>query len=676
MFRLRLHLLFFILLYSFFSFSQENDLNVDIDAIIKLREQAANKELSFEEREQLAVRAVSESRNLGIDSTLLISSRVLSDVYLDNDEYEPFGDINKELITLSTKINDSAVLAQTHYNLGYFYFTQLKNDSSYYHYLNAAKIFNALKEIQKEGEVLLNMADIQESEKDYLGSENNAIRAISLIETLPETENNLDTLWSLYNLLGITAFRTGQNEAALDYHEKALEFSDKKEDKFIYQLYSRNNIALAHQKNGKYEASLKEYDRLLSDKDLKSVFPEAYASYVNSRAYTKFLSGNFSDDEIEAEMQEAYSICDSLNESKRLMLICNNIAEFYLSRNQKDTSFFYAKKAYDIGRESQENEEVLVSLKFMSEIKGGEEGRAYLKEHVELTDSLLFTERTNRNKFARVEFETDQIIAENEQISKERLIFLISSIGLLVTLLLLYIIITQRARNKELEFNQMQQEANEEIYNLMLAQQDKIDEGRTKEKKRISEELHDGILGRLFGTRLSLDSLNLQKTDDAVKTRSQYIDELKSIEQEIRKISHDLNTDFVSGSSFSDIIQTLIENQTEAYQLEYSYEEDEDIDWDVLSNKTKIHVYRMLQETMQNIYKHAEAKRIKISFELKNNVILLTVEDDGRGFNINKARKGIGLKNFDSRAHEVGGKVEIFSKEGKGTKVKIHVPAA
>ena len=84
----------------------------------------------------------------------------------------------------------------------------------------------------------------------------------------------------------------------------------------------------------------------------------------------------------------------------------------------------------------------------------------------------------------------------------------------------------------------------------------------------------------------------------------------------------------------------------------------------------------MLQETMQNIYKHAEAKHIKISFELKNNVILLTVEDDGRGFNINKARKGIGLKNFDSRAHEVGGKVEIFSKEGKGTKVKIHVPAA
>ena len=82
----------------------------------------------------------------------------------------------------------------------------------------------------------------------------------------------------------------------------------------------------------------------------------------------------------------------------------------------------------------------------------------------------------------------------------------------------------------------------------------------------------------------------------------------------------------------------------------------------------------MLQETMKNIYKHANANHIKISFRLKNNVILLSVEDDGSGFNTNKARKGIGLKNFDSRAAEIGGKVEIFSNLGEGTRVVIHVP--
>jgi len=146
------------------------------------------------------------------------------------------------------------------------------------------------------------------------------------------------------------------------------------------------------------------------------------------------------------------------------------------------------------------------------------------------------------------------------------------------------------------------------------------------------------------------------------------------LKTEIRKISHDLNSDFISGSGFIDIIKTLIETQTKAYQLEYTFKEDHDINWEDVHNKTKIHIYRMLQETMQNIYKHANANRIKISFQLKNNVILIAIEDDGSGFNVSKARKGIGLKNIDSRVRDVGGKAEVFSKIDIGTIIKITIP--
>mgnify|MGYP001950343351 CR=1 FL=1 len=349
-------------------------------------------------------------------------------------------------------------------------------------------------------------------------------------------------------------------------------------------------------------------------------------------------------------------------------------ADFFLKNKILDSAVTRAKESYTIAKELEIYEFVLKSLKQLSEASPKEEVKSYLDEYIKLSDSLIDNERVSRNKFARIEFETDKLKEEKEKAARERQIFLLSSIGLFVTLVLIYIIITQRAKNRELEFNRQQQEANEEIYNLMLAQQDKIDEGRTKEKKRISEELHDGVLGRLFGTRLSLDSLNLQNTPEAIKTREQYINELKSIEQEIRKISHDLNVDFVSGSSFSDILESLVTTQMQAYQLNHTYEEDDKIDWDIVSNKTKIHVYRMLQETMQNIYKHAQASHVKISFQLKNNVILLTVEDDGLGFNTAKARKGIGLKNFESRADALGGKVEIFSKPEQGTKVLIHIP--
>jgi signal transduction histidine kinase len=208
----------------------------------------------------------------------------------------------------------------------------------------------------------------------------------------------------------------------------------------------------------------------------------------------------------------------------------------------------------------------------------------------------------------------------------------------------------------------------------MLSQQDKVDEARASEKKRISEELHDGILGRLFGTRLSLDSLNFSEGKDAIKSRANYISELKTIEEDIRKVSHDLNTDFVSGSGFMDIISELIEKQTKAYQLQYDFKYTDDINWEFVPNKTKINIYRIIQETLQNIYKHAEANEVKISIELKNNVILLAIIDDGKGFEINKSKKGIGLKNINSRVNELEGSVKFYSEINKGTSVLIDIP--
>src|SRR5690606_15905789 len=151
-------------------------------------------------------------------------------------------------------------------------------------------------------------------------------------------------------------------------------------------------------------------------------------------------------------------------------------------------------------------------------------------------DSLLKHERSIRNKFTRIQYETDKIEEENIKIARERMWLLVTSIVLIISSFLIYIVITQRNKNRELKFIQKQQEANEEIYNLMLNQNESVEEARTLEKKRISQELHDGILGRLFGTRLSLDSLNMGTTTDAIKARSQYINELQAIEQDIRKV--------------------------------------------------------------------------------------------------------------------------------------------
>ena len=313
-------------------------------------------------------------------------------------------------------------------------------------------------------------------------------------------------------------------------------------------------------------------------------------------------------------------------------------------------------------------------MKLLSQLESGDKALSFLKQYVRINDSIQKNERLVRNKTARIRYETKEKEQQLAEVTKERLWLLLISIGVILTSVLIYIVITQRNKNRKLKFIQEQQEANEEIYNLMLNQSDNIEEARVAEKKRISEELHDGVLGRLFGARLSLDSLNMNNSPEAIKTRGQYIESLKTIEQDIRKVSHELNADFVSGGGFKDIIKTLLETQCLAYGLKYSFVHDDDIDWDGVPNKTKIHFYRVIQESLQNIYKHANATEVKLQITRESDKILLILSDNGDGFDVNKAKSGIGLKNMKSRIKEIEGSITLASQLGEGTSVTIEAP--
>jgi two-component system NarL family sensor kinase len=279
-----------------------------------------------------------------------------------------------------------------------------------------------------------------------------------------------------------------------------------------------------------------------------------------------------------------------------------------------------------------------------------------------------------RNQFARIRFETDEIEKKNKEISKQKDLFIAISAVLVMFGIFVYIIRKQQERNKELKFSRAQQEKNEEIYNLMLSQQRKLEEGRQQEKKRISQELHDGVLSKLFGTRLNLDSLNMKNDQKAIQVRSKYIDELKSIEKEIRQISHDLNTEiYDSNLGYTEVISNLIASQALLGNLEYKFQSDSDISWETISNKVKIHLYRIIQEALQNINKHANAKNIRITFKKIEETLLVSITDDGVGFDSSKIKNGIGLKNIKSRVKEIGGKLQLNSAVGGGTNININI---
>lgn len=191
----------------------------------------------------------------------------------------------------------------------------------------------------------------------------------------------------------------------------------------------------------------------------------------------------------------------------------------------------------------------------------------------------------------------------------------------------------------------------------------------------MAQELHDGVLGRIFGVRMNLDSLNGFNDDMAVQQRNSYLSELKNIEQDIREISHDLSkekSDLIN--NFVAIIENLFEEQRKTYRTLLTTTIDSSIKWEIVTNSVKINLYRIVQESLQNINKYAFANAINIKFIKVNDQIVLTISDDGVGFDTKAKSKGIGLQNIYSRTKDCNGKIVIESNRKQGTSIVITAP--
>lgn len=571
----------------------------------------------------------------------------------------------------SAKLTDSVSIANEHYKIGELYRYSLLSDSAYFYFQKAEKVFKKFNYKYETAITLYGIAVCQTYDKDYTGSEVTSIEALTLLEQLNESNDVKKYKAFIFNNLGIVFDELEEFDQAIEYFKQALDIKKTLKGNYEGSIgRTINNLIKVYRRSGNYELAYEAYEQISSNEELIKNHPDIYVIALGNYANTLYLSNQT--EQLPELYLKALRICDSIDDSYNSIIIHQHLGEYYNNLGNKDSAKYYAYKAKNIS-EAYNNDDLLKSLLLLSKVEEGDIAAKHLKDYVKLSDSLQKSERSKRDKIARIRFETNQIEQENIRIARERMWLLIISVVLIITSFLIYLVINQRNKNKELKFIQQQQEANEEIYNLMLSQQDNIEEARTLEKKRISEELHDGVLGRLFGTRLSLDSLNMNNSTEAIKTRSQYISELKTIEDDIRKVSHELNTDFVSGSGFIDIIKTLIETQTIAYGFDYELNHNDDIDWETASNKTKIHIYRIIQESLQNIYKHANATLVKISFQVKNNVFCLTINDNGSGFDVNKAKQGIGLKNINSRVKEIKGDLTIHSETNKGTTITIKV---
>ena len=352
-----------------------------------------------------------------------------------------------------------------------------------------------------------------------------------------------------------------------------------------------------------------------------------------------------------------------------------NLAEYYLLEQDSLRALEEAKKARTYAENSVSNDRLLQSLGLLARADP-KHAVEYSQAYIQLSDSLQQLERRERDKFARIRFETNETIAQNKLLAQQKRLWT----GIALTLLLLavaaYIIIVQRIKNQKLRFQRAQQASNEKIFNLLLSEGQKLEEGKKLEQKRISEELHDGVQGRLQGVRMILLGLNKRTTPEAIAERAEAIKELMDIQEEVRSISHELsNAAYQNLPNFINSIQELLKGLEVSAHLKHSFEYDRKTDWDALRGDLKINLYRVLQESLQNCVKHAQAQHVSLAFMVEGeNSLLVTLRDDGRGFDVKKGKTGIGLRNISARVSKMEGVFDIDSTPGKGTTITITLP--
>ncbi|TDW46082.1 signal transduction histidine kinase [Flavobacterium sp. 270] len=627
--------------------------------------------LGYDFKQKYNSKALEIILNQDNDSTFRVNLFKVANRYYNMNDLKSYHKISKLVLEKSLNSKDSLSIAKAYMYLGDYYNSQAIADSAFRSYFKAQKIYLQINDEYNIAKTYINKASLQYNGGDYFESEIAVFKALNILK---KQKNVSDLLYECYNLLGILYNEREEYSKALEFQNKALAVLEDKSISPELQLKatSLNNIGYVYLNMRNYNQAKYYFQKGLNEKNLFQEKTILYAILLDNLGYSKFKLKE--SDQLPKLFYQSLKIRDSLGLKSAVVLSKIHLSEYFASKKDTLRGIQYGKQALALSRTSDQLINTLDALKQIA-VVDPQNASKYSKEYIFLNDKMLKAERKMGEKFSRIEYETSEIKDEYSNLQeKNKTLIYVFSICTLIGLFF-YVYKTQQAKNRELLFKQQQQIANEDIYNLMISQQNEIELTRIKEKRKVAQELHDGVLGRMFGIRISLDSLDKIEENLAAPKRKKYLDELKNIEEDIREISHDLNREKSELiNNFVAILNKLFENQINTYSSKLITAFDSHIKWELVSNIVKINLYRIVQEALQNCNKYAEADIIRVEFKSEIDHLVLSISDDGVGFNTKRTKNGIGLHNIEYRALECKGTVTIKSAKGEGTLLVIKIP--
>lgn len=252
--------------------------------------------------------------------------------------------------------------------------------------------------------------------------------------------------------------------------------------------------------------------------------------------------------------------------------------------------------------------------------------------------------------------------------NKEIAVTLLLGTAAMLTLALFIIIFVvayqRRLYAKQREMNDMEMKAQLELMDAVLL-------AKEKEQKRMAQELHDGIGSALTALKMSIIQMNLVHDH-----KKQIDDNIKAISADVRRISNELMPSVLEDMGLQAALERLSQRIQDAAIIDCKYYRNYELD-SLHNDQAQLALYRVVQEILNNIIKYAKATEIIIKEELKEGKYLLTITDNGTGFepsDEDMSKSGsLGLKNIKSRIQQVGGTIEYRKLSPKGTIVNIEI---
>lgn len=486
---------------------------------------------------------------------------------------------------------------------------------------------------------------------------------------LLEKEKDTKELALLYNDIARLYRKTRDFPRALKNYDLALKLYEEMNDaEGIATIYNESGVVYEYMEN--YTEARKRYQKSLDiQKIRKDLVGEGYALEFIGGSYLAEKKTKRAEDyllhalKIRNKTKDEFAIALNLQALGNLYLETQNFnkAEYYLKASNQ-----IAKKLNYLDLMSQNYHQLSVLFEQQGNYK---EAFSSLQIFKKMNDSIFNLGKTQQIEELSVKYETAEkdveIIAQKSKILK-RNVALFSLVGILLVGFLSYRSYRHKQKIK------LQKEI---LHQQDIATKAVID-AEDNERKRMATHLHDGIGQLLTAVNMNVSMIHEFKNDE--QNFGKILERTKGVLDEamtdVRTLAHQIMPNMLIKNSLGTAVRNLIE-KSRSPKLEINLKI-ENLH-DDLNQNIQVVVFRVIQESINNTIKHAEAKTIYISLVQRENFLKTSISDDGKGFNplkVARANDGMGLENIKSRIQFLKGKIFIESAPGKGTKIEVDIP--